>query len=640
MQICYFKGLEPVVCCFDDAPSAATPIPPGAAAVTTEKDPVSYDYEYTNNNEPSDGCEPIPARLTSARTGSKAWDKCIEYQHKYVYPCEKRLALGDGKERMNYCGHDPDELHAGGIIKAGQFPHMVLLGFGNDTRTTRWLCGGTIISEKFVLSAGRCFKILQSSEEVKYIRTAMLKRSELLDPKRIYRVARILVHPEYHPPKKYNDIGLLESHTEMLLDRFAMPACLPVSDTYNGTRALAIGFGPLGHPEKVANSLRKRNQVVSEIVTCLGQVLECGELDLVKLYSKDLPCAEERQLAAGVRREGHTGTRPRNHQDHIRSRHRAYRAICCKFSTEDCSKMYPPTPLFEKGFQESSQLCYGDKTKARDTCQGNTGGPLQIANEHVHCMYTIIGIISYGIRCGIVGMPWIYTRVVNYVPWIESTTDEPPVSLNEVQTLLKSLKTKKAPGLDATSNKAIKCCSMPRLVAICNACLRNFYFSPVWKEVEVIGIYKPGETSRLPYQLQTDQTSKRSGFGQRSRKKRKRVSLLPDDNLYQDGSDTERVRMTMNTKMLVIVRNDQCRSKDLPVHSLRCSNNPHCTKHILHYPIADVIDHELITNFIVVKANWIRDDANDTTLVNPAPLQKNFRHRGVINALPNDLTGR
>ncbi|GBP03003.1 hypothetical protein EVAR_97829_1 [Eumeta japonica] len=116
-------------------------------------------------------------------------------------------------------------------------------------------------------------------------------------------------------------------------------------------------------------------------------------------------------------------------------------------------------------------------------------------------------------------------------------------------------------------------------------------------------------------------------FGQRSRKERKRVSLLPDDNLYQDGSDTERVRMAVNT------------TKDLPVHSLRCSNNPHCTKHILHYPIADVIDHELITNFIVVKANWIRDDANDTTLVNPAPLQ-NFRHRGVINALPNDLTGR
>ncbi|GBP60545.1 Serine protease snake [Eumeta japonica] len=311
--ICSFKALEPVVCCFDDAPSAATPIPPGAAAVTTEKDPVSYDYEYTNNNEPSDGCEPIPARLTSARTGSKAWDKCIEYQNKYVYPCEKRLALGDPKVRMNYCGHDPDELHAGGTIKAGQFPHMVLLGFGDSTETARWLCGGTIISEKFVLTAGHCVRTIQYGE-VKYIRTATLKRSDPLDPKRLFRVARILVHPNYNAPYGFNDIGLLESHTEILLDRLAIPACLPVGDSYNDSRAVAIGFGTSGFLEEPSDSLQK-----------------------VSLN---------------------------------------------KFSTEDCSKIYAPTQ-HTVGFQESSQLCYGDKTNARDTCQFSPCGIKKLPKQHI-----------------------------------------------------------------------------------------------------------------------------------------------------------------------------------------------------------------------------------------------------------------
>ncbi|GBP66600.1 Probable RNA-directed DNA polymerase from transposon BS [Eumeta japonica] len=59
----------------------------------------------------------------------------------------------------------------------------------------------------------------------------------------------------------------------------------------------------------------------------------------------------------------------------------------------------------------------------------------------------------------------------------------------------------KAPGLDGISNKAIKCFSIPLLsllVAIFNACLKNCYFPPAWKEAEVIGIHKPGKPRDLP----------------------------------------------------------------------------------------------------------------------------------------------
>ncbi|GBP03474.1 Probable RNA-directed DNA polymerase from transposon BS [Eumeta japonica] len=84
---------------------------------------------------------------------------------------------------------------------------------------------------------------------------------------------------------------------------------------------------------------------------------------------------------------------------------------------------------------------------------------------------------------------------------LETKNDLTPVSLSEVQTLVKSLKTRKAPGLDGVSNKAIKCFSQPLLsllVAIFNACLRNCYFAPAWKEAQVIGIHKPGKPRDLP----------------------------------------------------------------------------------------------------------------------------------------------
>lgn len=50
--------------------------------------------------------------------------------------------------------------------------------------------------------------------------------------------------------------------------------------------------------------------------------------------------------------------------------------------------------------------------------QGDSGGPLQI--HRFKCLYTVIGITSYGKDCGIPGSAGMYTRVSYYVPWIES----------------------------------------------------------------------------------------------------------------------------------------------------------------------------------------------------------------------------
>ncbi|GBP18912.1 Probable RNA-directed DNA polymerase from transposon BS [Eumeta japonica] len=84
---------------------------------------------------------------------------------------------------------------------------------------------------------------------------------------------------------------------------------------------------------------------------------------------------------------------------------------------------------------------------------------------------------------------------------LEPQDDLAPVSVDEIQKHIKALKTKKAPGLDGISNKAIKCFSLPLmalLVAIFNACFKNCYFPPIWKEAVVIGLPKPGKPRDLP----------------------------------------------------------------------------------------------------------------------------------------------
>ncbi|GBP18152.1 Probable RNA-directed DNA polymerase from transposon BS [Eumeta japonica] len=76
-----------------------------------------------------------------------------------------------------------------------------------------------------------------------------------------------------------------------------------------------------------------------------------------------------------------------------------------------------------------------------------------------------------------------------------------PVSLDEVQKLVKNLNAKKASGLGGISNKAVKffpLTLLSLLVAIFNSYFKNCYFPPVWKEAEVIGIHSPGKPRDLP----------------------------------------------------------------------------------------------------------------------------------------------
>ncbi|XP_070710876.1 hepatocyte growth factor activator [Pempheris klunzingeri] len=58
-----------------------------------------------------------------------------------------------------------------------------------------------------------------------------------------------------------------------------------------------------------------------------------------------------------------------------------------------------------------------------DACQGDSGGPLACARNDVSFLY---GIISWGEGCGRSGKPGVYTKVVNYVDWINSVIRRKP----------------------------------------------------------------------------------------------------------------------------------------------------------------------------------------------------------------------
>ncbi|KPJ12594.1 Serine protease snake [Papilio machaon] len=88
------------------------------------------------------------------------------------------------------------------------------------------------------------------------------------------------------------------------------------------------------------------------------------------------------------------------------------------YSNEQCDLITPRNRHWD-GFVPT-QMCAGELTGGKDTCQGDSGAPLQVTPQPRIKIHYIMGVTSFGGRCAQKGQPAIYTRVSSYLDWIES----------------------------------------------------------------------------------------------------------------------------------------------------------------------------------------------------------------------------
>ncbi|XP_023950486.2 phenoloxidase-activating enzyme [Bicyclus anynana] len=273
--------------------------------------------------------------------------------------------------RTECCGLDGssgNKIFGGNATAIDQYPWLTIIEYkGVRDEKIKLLCGGALISGKYVLTAAHCVlgPVLRIAEP-KNVRLGDYNINndgpdcvdvegggqDCTEGAIVVPIEKIIPHRGYDPnsPLRRHDIALLRLQTMAPYGDFIRPICLPTADVaLADPRPLLYAAG-------------------------WGAVSDQQSSSSVKLHV-DLPF----------------------------------------FTQTECQPSYNVAK--RKVELWNGQICAGGQ-KGKDSCKGDSGGPLMLDNGR---LYEVVGVVSFGpTPCGMENVPGVYTKVYEYMPWIRS----------------------------------------------------------------------------------------------------------------------------------------------------------------------------------------------------------------------------
>jgi len=142
----------------------------------------------------------------------------------------------------------------------GEFPWMVAI---LESGTGRFICGGSLVDEKVVLTAAHCVVgkavttlLARVGEWDASTDTEIYKSQDIL-------ASSVVIHPDYYPPGVFNDIALLVLATPADISQPHIGvSCLPSSsDTFVLDSCTVIGWGKEAFNSPDISSVLKKTRV-------------------------------------------------------------------------------------------------------------------------------------------------------------------------------------------------------------------------------------------------------------------------------------------------------------------------------------------------------------------------------------------
>uniref|UniRef100_A0A182TM77 Peptidase S1 domain-containing protein n=1 Tax=Anopheles melas TaxID=34690 RepID=A0A182TM77_9DIPT len=135
---------------------------------------------------------------------------------------------------------------------------MAAIGWTRPENKTDYLCGGSLITLKFVLTAAHCAVDYANlpPDTVRLGDTDLASTDDDESAQQI-PIARFIKHPQYRESRKYFDIALVELANVVDADDAVCVACVWREPEAPSNLLDAVGFGALGFGEKLSPTLQK-----------------------------------------------------------------------------------------------------------------------------------------------------------------------------------------------------------------------------------------------------------------------------------------------------------------------------------------------------------------------------------------------
>lgn len=262
-----------------------------------------------------------------------------------------------GRQDLQFGGAASSRVVGGEPAKIGHWPWIAALGYSNPSGgEPLFLCGGTLVGRKHVVTAAHCVR-----DDLSFVllgEISVNNNTHGAKPQQV-AVTRALKHPNYNHRAFANDIAVLELSRYVDVTPWVRPICLPSKapslkdDTDHtdvvGDRAHIAGWGAVKFNGPKSGSLQQAQ------VTVIGEQ-ECK----TKLAS------------------------------------------------------------FRKIRIDDTKVCARDPGNMMDACQGDSGGPLttfRFSDDRKY-RFHLLGVVSFGYQCAVPGFPGVYTRVSEFEDWI------------------------------------------------------------------------------------------------------------------------------------------------------------------------------------------------------------------------------